>query len=557
MKNFFITTPIYYVNSNPHIGSVYTTIMADIISRFKRLNDNSVFFLTGTDEHGIKIQQSAEKAGKAVLEFVDEIADIFKSTATFMNCENDDFIRTTEERHVIFVQDIWKILLKNDWLYKGKYSGWYCIGDEAYYTEDELIKNTKGEFETALGKSVEWREEESYFFRLSEFQNILLDIYLNDKNFIQPESRRNEIISFVGGGDLKKILKGEFKRDYLRDLSVSRNNFSWGIKIPQNDKGENLLNSDGNWLSDVPDEEKHVIYVWLDALFNYQSAIKSELDEFWTNADVTHIVGKDIVKFHTIYWPAFLIAAKYPRDEFKNISYNDVLKNKILPTTIFVHGFWLNEGKKMSKSFGNVVNPYNEILWLQQEFNLEKDIAVDYFRYYLSTDGIFGNDLDYSRQRFVEKINAELVNNIGNLTQRVLSMIYKNLNGKIENNLQQQNISLLPKDKTLDSFDFDGYKNFILQLANTANDYMEKTAPWRLEKEGKKEEMKKILYLQVKNIINIIVLLQPFCPTISSRVLEFLGVKDKNFNSINNRIATRTIEEPRAFFPRLSSTTRK
>jgi methionyl-tRNA synthetase len=537
--------------------------MTDIINRFKKLNGNDTFFLTGTDEHGMKIQQSAEQVGKKEQEFVDEVAKIFRDAADDMGCEYDDFLRTTDKRHITFVQQIWNILIKNDWLYRGNYNGWYCVSDEAYYTEDELVKDTDGSFKTSLGKSVEWKEEESYFFRLSEFQKILLDIYINDKNFIQPDTRRNEIISFVGGGNLKKILNGEFEIGYLKDLSVSRNNFSWGIKIPCDNTQKQLLNEKGEWLNDLREDEKHVIYVWLDALFNYQSAIKDNLDKFWNNANVVHIVGKDIIKFHTIYWPAFLIAVKYSREEFKKITYRDIVGKGIIPTTIFAHGWWTNEGRKISKSFGNIIDPYKEITWLQDDFQIDKETALDYFRYYLSTDGVFGGDLDYSRLRFVDKINSELVNNIGNLIQRVLSMIYKNFDGKIEkinlnelnnvdrNNLDSvQNLSDLLKNKLLNEFDFSGYRDLILQLSNAANDYMEKTAPWTLKKDGKINEMKKILNLQVAVIIKIVILLKPICPNSSERILDFLNIKSDDLTEFECGIST-TIKEPIGFFQRL------
>jgi methionyl-tRNA synthetase len=546
MKNFFITTPIYYVNSKPHIGSVYTTIMTDIINRFKKLNGRNTFFLTGTDEHGMKIQQSAKKAGKKEQEFVDETAKIFEKAAKDMGCEHNDFIRTTDKRHGEFVQEIWKILIKNDWLYKGKYNGWYCVSDEAYYNEDELVKNNGGAFETTLGKAVEWKEEESYFFRLSEFQKILLDIYMNDKKFIQPETRRNEIISFVGGGDLKKILSGEFEVGYLRDLSVSRNNFSWGIKIPCDDKQKPLLKDD-EWIDGLQENEKHVVYVWLDALFNYQSAIKDKLDEFWNGAEVVHIVGKDIIKFHTIYWPAFLIAVKYSREEFKKISYRDVVGKGILPTTVFAHGWWTNEGRKISKSFGNIIDPYEEIAWLQKDFDIDNDTALDYFRYYLSTEGVFGGDLDYSRPRFIDKINSELVNNIGNLIQRVLSMVYRDFGGKFETN----GFRSLDLSKALDEFNFSGYRDAILQLANDANDYMEKTAPWVLKKDGKIEEMRKVLTSQVNVVIKILILLKPICPHIAKKGLDFLGVERNDLGGFESSIRG-IIGEPRGFFPRLA-----
>ncbi|MDR2760964.1 MAG: methionine--tRNA ligase [Rickettsiales bacterium] len=567
-KKFFVTTPIYYVNSEPHIGSAYTTIMADIVNRFKKLSGCDTFFLTGTDEHGMKIQQSAHRSGKNEQEFVDEIAKIFRDSADFMGCGYDDFIRTTEKRHRIFVQNIWKILMENGWLYRGKYEGWYCVGDEAYYGDNELVKNKDGEYTTELGKSVEWKEEDSYFFRLGEFQKMLLDIYANNKKFIQPESRRNEIISFVGGGNLKDILAGNFKKDCLKDLSVSRNNFSWGIKIPWDDRRRQLIDENDDWLDGIDDGEKHVAYVWLDALFNYQSALGDRLGYFWgKEGETAHIVGKDIVKFHAIYWPAFLMAVKYSREEFKNITCDDILKSGALPDVIFAHGWWTNEGKKISKSFGNAVNPREEIKWLQEKFGITKDVALDYLRYYLSTEGIFGNDLDYSRLRLVEKINAELANNLGNLMQRVLSMIYRELGGEIGDvdpaeldDLDRKNLNSAPdlqsliQNETLHKFDFIGYRDLILTLANAANDYMEKTAPWNLKGDGDRKKLRKILLTQVRVLLRIAILLQPICPHLAGKALDFLGVNDRNFDSLGQSMGLigRAIGEPKGFFPRLA-----
>ena len=551
-ENFYITTPIYYVNSEPHIGGVYTTLMADILNRFKKLNGINTRFLTGTDEHGQKIQQSAEKAGISEQLFVDKMAKVFRDTADYMNFEYDDFIRTTEKRHKIFVQQIWEKLVENGWIYKGKYSGWYCISDEAYYTEDDLIKQSDGSFKTELGKSVEWKEEESYFFKLSSFQKILLELY-RKTDFIQPEIRRNEVMAFVSGKNSKEAENGNFEDGFLKDLSISRNNFSWGIKIPCDDKGKKLLNDNGDWLDTVKPEEKHVMYVWLDALFNYQSALASidKLDEFWTNADVVHFVGKDIVRFHTVYWPAFLIGVKY--NNLDNIKVEDL--KDILPKCVFAHGWWTNEGKKISKSLGNAISAKSEIEWLMKDFNLKEEVAKDYLKYYLATETSFGSDGDYSRARLIERINTELVNNIGNLIQRVLSMIYKDFDGVIECKefLEVENLKDLLENKTINTFDFQDYKDLILELSNDANDYMEKTTPWNLKKEGKFEEFKNVLYNEVERIRKIVILLQPLCPYISKKVIDFLNMKEYNFSCMYNKqcLLNTKIEKPSGFFPRL------
>ena len=558
-KNFYITTPIYYVNAKPHIGSIYTTIIVDTINRFQRLNGCNVYFLTGTDEHGLKLQQTAEKENKTPQQLVDEITQFFKDLVKDFKIENDDFIRTTEQRHKKFVQKIWKVLVENDWIYKGKYSGWYCVSDEAYYGENELVRGEDGKFKTTIGKDVEWREEDSYFFRLSEFQDILLKIYQQNENLVQPESRRNETIAFVGGNDIKAILNGNYEKGYLKDLSVSRNNFDWGIKISCDDKQRPLLKNTDEWVDGLKDEEKHVIYVWLDALFNYWSAIEDDLQNRWYNGKVVHIVGKDIMKFHTVYWPAFLIAVKYNRQQLKTITVEEINKSNVLPTTVFAHGWWMNEGRKMSKSFGNIIDPYQEIDWLVNDYSIDRDIAIDYFKYYLTTDGIFGNDLDYSRERFVNRINSELVNNIGNLIQRVFSMVYKHFAGDITTinsstnqqfNEQFSNLDILLKNDTLNKFDFEEYKNLVISLSNFANDYMEKTAPWNLAKTGKIEELKKVLEFETSLIIKIAILLQVFCPYISTKILDFLNIKDRNFENINE-IVDLKITEPKGFFPRL------
>lgn len=552
VKKFYITTPIYYVNSEPHIGGVYTTLMADIMNRFKKLNGIETRFLTGTDEHGQKIQQSAEKAGISEQEFVDKIAKIFRDTADYMGFEYDDFIRTTEKRHKDFVQKIWEKLVDNGWIYKGKYTGWYCVSDEAYYTEEDLIKQEDGSFKTTLGKSVEWKEEESYFFKLSAFQKILLDLYQNT-DFIQPETRKNEVIAFVGGNSIKEVENGNYIKGYLKNLSISRNNFSWGIKIPCDDTKKQLIDKDGNWLSNIKDDEKHVMYVWLDALFNYQSALDSvgKLEDFWNNTDVVHLVGKDILRFHTVYWPAFLIGVKY--NNLDNLQVKDIID--ILPKCVFAHGWWTNEGKKISKSLGNAISAKSEIDWLMNDFGLEEEVAKDYLKYYLATETSFGADGDYSRERFIERINAELVNNIGNLVQRVLSMIFKEFDGVIDcSNFEEvDNLKDLLENKTINTFDFQDYRDLIIDLANKANDYMEKTTPWNLKKEGRVEELKAVLYNEVENIRKVIILLQPLCPYLSKKVIDFLNIKNKDFNSLysSDYLLKTKIEKPVGFFPRL------
>ena len=558
-ENIFITTPIYYVNAEPSIGSVYATLMANNLVNFYKLSSKKTYFLTGTDEHGQKIQQSAEKLNMKEQDYVDKVSKMFRDTANRMKFTYNDFIRTTDDRHKIFVQNIWRQLVKNDWLYKGKYEGWYCVSDEAYYGEDELIKQEDGSFKTDLGKSVEWKEEESYFFRLSEFQDILLSLYENT-SFIEPESRKNETVAFVSGTSIKEVKNGNYVKGFLKDLSVSRNNFSWGIKIPCDENGRELIDNVNGWKENIKEEDKHVIYVWLDALFNYQSALESKniLEEFWNRADVIHIVGKEISRFHAVYWPAFLMAVKYSRQEIKTINVRDIISNNILPKMVFAHGWWTVEGKKMSKSLGNAISANSELQWLMDEFSIDEDTAVDYLRYYLSTEIALSSDGDYSKGRVVDRVNAELVNNIGNLVQRVLSMIYKNFNGKIDckEYVKVDNLENKLKNETLNIFDIQGYKDLVIDISNEANDYMEKMAPWNLKKENRLEEMRNILYREVESIRKIAILLQLLCPTLARKVLDFLQVEEKNrnFESLydeNCMIKNVIIGEPKGFFPRL------
>ena len=309
-KNFYITTPIYYPSGNPHMGHAYSSILTDVIARYKRIDGYKVHFLTGTDEHGLKIQKAAEKNKTSPKEFCDKISKTFRDLTSTLNLSNDDFIRTTENRHIKGVQSIWDELVKSGDIYLSKYKGWYSVSDEAYYSDEEITNKDKKKYSTISGSEVEWVEEDSYFFKLSKWQQPLLDLYNKNKNFILPQSRKNEVINFVKSG--------------LKDLSVSRTSFSWGIKVPKNDK--------------------HVIYVWLDALTNYITALnypnKKDVlyKDFWPAS--LHVIGKDILRFHAVYWPAFLLAAKIE-----------------VPKRIFAHGWILAGKEKMSKSKGNILNP--------------------------------------------------------------------------------------------------------------------------------------------------------------------------------------------------------
>ena len=382
-KNFYITTPIYYPSGKPHMGHAYSSILADIFARFKRLEGYNVHYLTGTDEHGLKIEREAKKNNKDTKAFCDEISVKFKDLTRILNLSNDDFIRTTEERHYKSVEEIWNRLIDSKDIYLGKYSGWYSISDEAYYEDDEIIEENNKKVAKSSGSSVDWVEEDSYFFKLSKWGDKLLELYKKNPKFILPASRRNEVIKFVEKG--------------LKDLSVSRTSFSWGIPVPKN--------------------KKHIIYVWLDALTNYLSALNFPdtndklYKKFWP-ADI-HLIGKDILRFHAIYWPAFLMASKLP-----------------LPKRVYGHGWILSDERKMSKSLGNILDPIDII----------NKYGIDQLRYYLTKEVSLGNDGNISLENLKKCINNDLANNFGNLCQRVFSFIEKNFKGKIPKKIKDNSV---------------------------------------------------------------------------------------------------------------------
>lgn len=494
MKKYYITTPIYYVNDRPHIGHAYTTLACDVIARFKRLDGYQVKFLTGTDEHGQKIEKSALKAGIPVQEFVDQNAANFRNLAQVMNFSHDDFIRTSEERHKVLVKEVWDKLFQSGNIYLGKYSGWYSVRDEAFYAESELVDG-----KAPTGADVEWLEEPSYFFKLSAWQDKLLALYEKHPEFIAPEHRRNEVISFVRGG--------------LHDLSVSRTSFTWGIK--------------------VPGDEKHVIYVWLDALFNYISAINNE-KHFWP-CDL-HMVGKDILRFHAVYWPAFLMAAGYE-----------------LPKKVFAHGWWTVEGEKISKSLGNAISP----------LDLIEEFGLDYVRYFLMREKPIGNDGNFSRELSIQRINAELCNNIGNLAQRTLSFVYKNCDAKIPSNanLQADDQKLLDAaysvlDKMrlfIDEQAINSAFEEVVKLGSLANEYIDHQAPWTL-KNTDPVRMQAVLYTLLECIRVITILLQPLIPDAAARLLALMAVKEATFTSLNQTGQLKpgtVLPEPKVIFPRI------
>ena len=510
-KNFYITSPIYYVNDVPHIGHAYTSIACDVKARFKRLEGCDVFFLTGTDEHGQKVEKSALARGKKPQEFCDEVSQKFRELAQTLELSNDDFIRTTSERHKKTAKKFWKILEKNGWIYKSIYEGWYALRDEAFYNEDELVDG-----KAPTGAEVSWHKEESYFFKLSAFQERLLTLYEAAPDFIRPQSRYNEVLSFVKGG--------------LKDLSISRTSFSWGIP--------------------VPGDEKHVMYVWLDALVNYLSALEfsdenSELyQKFWIdgNESPIHMVGKDIVRFHAVYWPAFLMAA--------NIN---------IPYQIYAHGWWTNSGQKISKSLGNVIDPLKELEWLES-LGCPHDTALDYFRYFLLREVPFGNDGDYSRGNFLTRINAELANNLGNLAQRSLSMIHKNCDAKIPQGEEHVKALIEPYIEnvfaTMKDFSYDRAIQAILEFATLINKRFNDAAPWNLKKEGKISEMNASLHEAAESVRLIAILLLPFLPNSANKLLDILNINEskRNFAALNDSLKSgHQINEPKGVFPRLEN----
>ena len=481
-KNFYITTPIYYPSGKPHMGHAYSSIVADIFARFKRLEGFNVLFLTGTDEHGQKIEKEAKKNNKDPKIFCDELSETFRSLTKILNLSNDDFIRTTEKRHHQSVIEIWNRLINSGDIYLDKYSGWYSVSDEAFYDEDEIEDKNGKKISKTSGSSVEWVEEESYFFKLSKWTKKLLEFYKKNPNFILPESRKNEVIKFVEKG--------------LKDLSISRTSFTWGIPVPK--------------------DEKHVIYVWLDALTNYISALNfpnvddKKYKNFWP-ADI-HIIGKDILRFHAVFWPAFLMAAKLP-----------------LPKRVFGHGWILSDDKKMSKSLGNILDPLEII----------DKYGIDQLRYYLIKEVSLGNDGSISLKNLKNCINNDLANNYGNLCQRVFSFIKKNCNNKIPTNtkLNDSDIRLLNNLKDslpkLISFmnkqELNEYIKTVVSFSFDANKYFNDSEPWAVKKKNP-ERMNAILFTIVEQIKNISILLNPIIPNATKKVLTMINISDQNIS---------------------------
>ena len=486
-NNYYITTPIYYPSAKPHMGHAYSSIVADFFARFKRISEHNVFFLTGTDEHGQKIQRAALEAKKDPLDFCNEISSNFKDLSAILNLSNDDFIRTTEKRHKIAVENLWNILEKKHEIYLSKYSGWYSVSDEAFYSENEIEDKDNFKINKLSGSKVEWVEEESFFFKLSKWEKKLLEYYDKNPEFIRPESRRNEVISFVKGG--------------LKDLSVSRKSITWGINVPS--------------------QKDHIIYVWFDALSNYLCALDypnidtDKYKNFWPAS--VHIIGKDILRFHAVYWPAFLLAANLP-----------------LPKTIYGHGWILSNEEKMSKSKGNILDPLEII----------DKYGLDPLRFYLLKEVSFGNDGNISKEKLENCINSDLANNYGNLCQRVISFNEKNLNLEIPKNIKFNNedLNILNKFKenyskienAINKQDINFYMNFLMETLFAANKYFNDQEPWN--KKNDTNRLNTIIYVSLELIRKISILMYPIIPETSLKALNIFNIKEKdiNFNSLIN-----------------------
>lgn len=464
---FYITTPVYYVNDKPHLGHAYTTIAADVLARWKRLKGFDVFLLTGTDEHGLKIEKAAQTANKPTQQFIDEVVQQFLAPWKVLNISYDDFIRTSEERHKKIVLKIFEKINKKGDIYKGEYEGWYCVPCETFWTDLQLKDGKCPE----CGREVDKLKEESYFFKLSKYQDKVLEHIEKTPDFIQPESRRNEIINFIKQG--------------LHDLSISRTSFSWGIP--------------------VPDEPKHVFYVWFDALLNYVSALNypyGKFKRYWP-ADV-HLIGKEITRFHAVIWPAILMSAGIE-----------------LPKNVFAHGWWTVEGEKMSKSKGNIVDPVEVV----------KMHGADALRYFLLREIPFGHDGDYSEHLLMQRINSDLADNLGNLVNRTLVLVEKNLNNKVPETTKEKNKLVetaleTPKkvEAELEKLQFHNALAAIFALSDEANKYINETKPWEIRNKIKQADT---LYNLLETLRFLGILLYPFMPETAGKILIQLGIKKK------------------------------
>jgi methionyl-tRNA synthetase len=509
-RPFYITTAISYVNGAPHLGHAYEAIATDVIARFKRLDGYDVRFLTGTDEHGEKVEQSAARAGKPPIAFADENAGKFEAMCRLLDISNDDFIRTTQPRHYAAVEEMWRRMHDKGDIYLDKYAGWYSVSDEAFFPESELVEGEDGALRTAEGKPVTWVEEPSYFFRLSAYQEKLLELYGREPGFILPDTRRNEVVSFVKGG--------------LKDLSISRTSFSWGIP--------------------VPGDERHIVYVWLDALTNYVTGAGFPDDPegfaHWWPADV-HVIGKDIIRFHTVYWPAFLMSA-----------------GLALPRRVFAHGFLNLEGVKMSKSLGNVITPEA----------LVAEFGLDQIRYFLAREVPFGKDGSFSREGIVHRINGDLANGLGNLAQRTLSMIFRNCDAAIPDpgtaaDWQDADRALLARvdevlggvREAMDEQAIHQALNCIWELVGDGDVYIASQEPWALRKSDP-TRMRTVLYIAAEVLRNIAILVQPVMPRAAGSLLDTLGVAAdcRHLGCIGERgrlVPAAPVAQPQGLFPRI------
>lgn len=490
---FCVTTPIYYINGSPHIGHAYASIAADIIARFKRMDGAEVHFCTGTDEHGIKVARSAEKAGIDVLTYSDNASRRFREMTKELNLSNDDFIRTTEARHIKSAQEFWKLLKKD--LYMGKYAGWYDPRDETFVSEDDVVDG-----KAPSGGTVEWMEEESYFFKLSTYQDKLLRYYEEHPDFIAPTSRRNEIINFVKSG--------------LRDLSVSRSKFSWGIP--------------------VPGEENHVMYVWIDALANYITSLGfpdnlQRVSEMMN--ECVHIVGKEILRFHAVYWPAFLMSANLP-----------------LPKRIFAHGWWTCDGQKMSKSVGNVVDPTAMI----------NKYGLDQVRYFLFRAVRFGEDGDFSEEALKSRVSYDLANDLGNLVQRVLAFIQKSGGNFVADynfsetaqGLYSEVRNIVPNmRKFIDVQDLYSAFECVWKLVSLGNRFVNDEKPWELAKQNS-PKLQAVLTVLVETIRAIAFGIAPFMPDTARKIFNFINAPGMSFKEIAGHLENSKFLAPEPLFPR-------
>ncbi len=505
-ERYYLTTPIFYPNGEPHIGHAYTAMASDAIARFHRLDGSEVYFLTGTDEHGLKMQQTATELGISTQELADRNSDRFRAMIAALNIAPDDFIRTTEPRHHVSAQAIWKRMFEAGAIYLDTYSGWYSVRQEAYFDEVETTLGDDGVRREPLGSPVEWIEEESYFFKLSAFADRLLAHYEDHPDFVLPADRRNEVTSFVKGG--------------LKDLSISRTTFDWGIK--------------------VPDADGHIMYVWIDALTNYITGVGfpdegHDLWKFWP-ANL-HVIGKDIVRFHAVYWPAFLMAAGIE-----------------LPRRVFAHGFLFNRGEKMSKSVGNVIDP----------FSMAERYGVDQMRYFFLREVPFGQDGTYSHEAIVNRINADLANDFGNLAQRSLSMVAKHCEAAVpepgdfsdaDRALLDAADGLLEKSRTaMKSEGLHLMLAALWQVVGDANRYFAAQEPWALRKSDV-SRMNTVLYVTAESVRQVAILAQPFMPDACGRMLDSLGIaaNARDFASLGEAgrlIAGDPLPKPEPVFPR-------